>query len=315
MQVSNRLHGRHSRKPYRWPLYVALSLALPIITGALPIFAQQENIREEQVPSPSTTPISTASPVSTTTQHKNVSYCNTSNPQQKYDLSVPTDRAKGTVPVVVYVHGGGWSEGNRSDGVADSYAKPLVQKGIAFASVDYRLSQEASYPAQNDDVSCAIQHLRNNATEYGIDPQRIILMGDSAGGQLVALEALKKNNQHIKAVVMLYGVSDLLWQIIEGRGGNALNYLGGYNEKLARQASPVYQDLSQAPPFLLVHGSADITVPVEQSRYFTQQLRNFGREATYLEVVGAEHAFIGTDDPLEAQVKPKILQYIVDHSK
>lgn len=241
---------------------------------------------------------------------RDVKYCNTQNKSQEYDLFTPVSSSEKPTPLVVHVHGGGWSEGSKSTGVADHYAQPLTEKGIAFASIDYRLADEAIYPAQNEDVQCAIEHIQQRSDDLNIDAQNIIIMGDSAGGHLAALEGLDATNDHIKAVIMLYGVSDLWTQITKYKDTNAIHYLGERNEELAKQASPLYQDLSDAPPFLLVHGTKDTVVPASESERFAKQLKASGRTATYVPIEGASHAFEDNDKKYESQSRPAVMDFI-----
>lgn len=246
---------------------------------------------------------------------KDVKYCDTTNPSQEYDLYTPATKSESAIPIVVHIHGGGWQEGTKNNGAATHFSSQLTQKNIAFASIDYRLANEATYPAQNEDVSCAIEHLQTNSAMYGIDPNNMIVMGDSAGGHLAALEGLDATNDHIKAVIMLYGVSDLWLQITKYTDTNAIHYLGKKDEKLAKQASPLYQDLRDAPPFLLVHGTKDTIVPASESEKFAKALKTAGRTATYIPVDGASHGFIDGDSNYAAQTRATVLMFVEEQLK
>lgn len=240
--------------------------------------------------------------------HQDVQYCGTTNSAQQLDLYVPKTRYWGTVPLVVHVHGGGWLYGDKVNGIEQRYAPLLASKGIAVATISYRLAEEAVYPAQNQDVHCAVQYLVDNAARYHLDSQNIGIMGDSAGGHLAAMEALD-NRRQIKAALMLYGVSDLWEQISHYKDTNAIHYLGEKNQLLANQASPYYADLRQAPPFLLIHGTDDSIVPASESHKFTRKLTSFENQATFIAVNGAEHAFIGGSDWHEARVRATIVNF------
>lgn len=242
------------------------------------------------------------------TAHTDIQYCNTTNPAQSLDLYVPKTRYWGTVPVVVHVHGGGWLYGDKVNGIEQRYAPLLTARGIAVATISYRLAEEAVYPAQNDDVHCAVQYLLENASRYHLDATNIGIMGDSAGGHLAAMEALNRPD-HIKAALMLYGVSDLWEQITHYNDTNAIHYLGEKNQKLARQASPYFADLQDAPPFLLIHGNKDTIVPWTESHKFTLKLRDSKNLATFIPVNGAQHAFIGGNDWHEARVRSSIVTF------
>jgi acetyl esterase/lipase len=240
--------------------------------------------------------------------HRDLQYCDTTNPAQQLDLYVPKTRYWGSVPVVVHVHGGGWLYGDKVNGIEQRYAPLFASKGIAVATISYRLAEEAVYPAQNQDVQCAVQYLVENAARYNLDSAHIGIMGDSAGGHLAAMEALD-NRRHIKAALMLYGVSDLWEQIKYYNDTNAIHYLGEKNQQLANQASPYFADLRKTPPFLLIHGSADTIVPASESHKFANKLRGFENQATFISVNGAEHAFVGGNDWHEARVRASIVNF------
>src|SRR5262249_39045436 len=132
--------------------------------------------------------------------HKDLEYVQGGHERQRLDLYVP-ERADTPLPVIVWIHGGAWMGGSKDGGVP---ALPFLGKGYAVASVNYRLSQHAVFPAQIQDCKAAIRWLRANAKTYNLDPERIGVWGASAGGHLVALLGTSG------------GVEDL-----EGKGGNA----------------------------------------------------------------------------------------------
>lgn len=241
---------------------------------------------------------------------RDVRYCQTSNSSQEYDLYLPSTPRIDGVPIVIHVHGGGWSSGDKQGGIADHYADAFAQRGIAFASVDYRLATEAVYPAQNEDVQCAVEHLQANAERYGINGENVIMMGDSAGGHLAALEGLDAVNDHVKGVIMLYGVSDLWAQITKYKDTNAIHYLGKRDETLAKQASPLYQRLAGAPPFLLIHGTNDSIVPASESQYFAEQLRKNNSQALYIPIEGAGHAFADGVSDHEERAREHVIEFV-----
>lgn len=241
---------------------------------------------------------------------KDVRYCGANNSSQEYDLYIPKESPIEGAPIVVHVHGGGWQSGGKSNGIADHYAEQLTARGIAFASVDYRLANEAVYPAQNDDVQCAVEHLQANASKYGINGENVIMMGDSAGGHLAALEGLDATNDHVQGVIMLYGVSDLWVQITDYKDSNAIHYLGKRDELLAKKASPFYQTLSDAPPFLMIHGTNDAIVPASESMRFAERLKSQGRDATYVPVDGAGHAFADNASEHEQLARKHAVSFI-----
>lgn len=215
------------------------------------------------------------------------------SPAQRLDLYAPVT-GKGPSPVVVWVHGGGWAAGDKRLSPA-SFQLRLVERGYAVASVNYRLSGEATFPAQIQDVKAAVRWLRANAGRYGLDPKRVGAWGSSAGGHLAALlgtsggvEALegaslgnRKQSSRVQAVVDWYGPTDFLVMDSQAEaigcprrfghgapGSPEARLLGatiGERPELARAANPVTYASRDDPPTLIEHGSADCTVAPGQS--------------------------------------------------
>ncbi|MEU3060386.1 alpha/beta hydrolase [Streptomyces subrutilus] len=248
------------------------------------------------------------------------------------DVRVPS--AARPVPAVVWIHGGGWLEGDRR------YPPPTVPAGLlhgavlgaglALVSIDYRHSLEAPFPAQLHDVKAAIRYVRRFAGEFGIDPDRIAVWGESAGGHLAALaglvrpdgpggaalegvEGVGEGDTSVLAVVDWYGVSDLV--ALRGHPMPPMPpmppgfelpdpydaLLGGSDGErpaLARAASPVAYAVEGAvpPPFLLVHGREDGLVPYSQSEALDAALRAVGGTCVLRPVEGADHIFLGSPD-------------------
>ncbi|MFJ9870284.1 alpha/beta hydrolase fold domain-containing protein [Streptomyces sp. NPDC101165] len=244
------------------------------------------------------------------------------------DVHVPT--AEGAVAAVVWIHGGGWLEGDRR------YPPPTVPvellhgavlgAGLALVSVDYRHSLEAPFPAQLHDVKAAIRYVRRHADLLGIDPERIGVWGESAGGHLAALAGLVRadaagsalegqdgvpdEDSGVRAVVDWYGVSEIesllaqptLPPVPDGPPypDPLATLLGGGEEgrhERARVASPVtYAGTAAAPPFLLIHGREDRVVPFSQSEVLAEALTRGGTEVALRPVEGADHIFLGSDE-------------------
>ena len=226
------------------------------------------------------------------------------------DLYVP---AGDPAPVILFVHGGGWRLGTREVFVPtlrDWRPNPfhrLVAAGFAVASVDYRLSGEAVFPAQLDDIAASLRFLRNRGGELGIDATRVVAWGESAGAHLAALLGL---TEQVAGVVDWYGPADLT-TLAEQAPPNAIAAPGGPDTReaqligapvedapeLARRASPVTYLHADAPPFHIAHGDADRFVPVGQSRQLTAALRDAGIEVEFTEVPGADHLWMNAPDP------------------
>jgi acetyl esterase/lipase len=246
----------------------------------------------------------------------NIPYCGTTSRFQKLDLYLP-HHTLAAAPLVVYIHGGGWSVGDKSSSLLAYYGQSIVQRGFALASVNYRLAPHVIYPTQNNDVACAVSYLRDHAAEYGINSGRIGLIGDSAGGQLAALTAFNPEfAPNIKAVVQFYSPADLWVQVtrkphIDKR---VIAYLGSSaNQKLARQASPLYAPVNNPPPFLLFHGTNDQTVAYSQSVAFAARLRAVGGQAVLQPVHNANHNFSANSSPTAAQIRTTTADFFEAH--
>jgi acetyl esterase/lipase len=226
------------------------------------------------------------------------------------DLYVPP--APKPPPVVVWFHGGAWKYGDKRLRVM---VHPLTRSGFAVASVQYRLSWSAKWPAQRDDALAAIDWLRAHGREYGIDPSRIGLAGESAGGHLAALAGVLEGAPRVRAVVAMYPPTDLTKLSARYREAQNLNLVvqlfGAPYEKTARQAdeaSPVNFVTPHAPPFLFIHGEWDELVPLEQSREMDRKLCAAGVESQLIVVPHALHGF-----SLNAPLQRKVADFFRKH--
>jgi acetyl esterase/lipase len=240
------------------------------------------------------------------------------NPKQALDLYIPKDHPPGKkLPLVIWVHGGGWSGGDKSENMWMQIAKG----GFAAASINYRLTDEAQFPAQIFDVKAAVRWLRAHAAEYDIDPKRIGAWGASAGGHLVALlgtsdgtkelegdEGNPKFSSRVQAVCDYFGPTDFV-NVLDQRERNTGKapaeplvdkLLGGSpteRPEQARLASPVTFVTRHAPPFLIVHGDQDPLVPFQQSEELAETLKKHGVECSLIVVRGGGHGgFKGRPD-------------------
>jgi acetyl esterase/lipase len=208
-------------------------------------------------------------------------------------------------PLVVFVHGGGWSVGNPRTGAAfrdfTSVLAALSERGYVVASIEYRLNREAVFPAAGDDVRAALAFLRGNATRFGIDASRVALWGMSSGAHLSALHALTcEPAECVQGLVGWFGVYDLPAFLDDDAASTNTRVAFGCAagtcavEQLAA-ASPVSHVSGRAPPMLLLHGQDDSNVPPRQSAEFAQRLRAAGRTAELLLLPGVKHGFVGAD--------------------
>lgn len=230
------------------------------------------------------------------------------------DLYVPTSGARA---LAVYLHGGGWRRGSRRNGpgpLTPTSGRLFVRaarQGLAVASVDYRLSGEATFPAQCHDVDAACTFLHEHGDRFGVADVPMVIWGVSAGGTLAALRALDANaTPPMAAAALWYAVTDL---------GSMPNAAGPANEPtregmwlgappatvpdIAGQASPLAQVHTGAPPFLLIHGESDDLVPTQQSRQMHDALIAAGASSTIELLPGWNHMLAGMPD---AQVETHV---------
>jgi acetyl esterase/lipase len=217
--------------------------------------------------------------------------------RNRLDLYLP-EKAARPLPVILWVHGGGWTNGDKTNGPAFRFAT----NGYAVASMNYRFSQHATFPAQIYDCKAAVRWLRANARKYGLDSDHIGAWGGSAGGHLVALLGTtagirelegaggnEDQSSRVQAVVDWYGPTDFL---TVGAKDTRTRLIGGdpqANKEKAVKASPMTYVSKDAAPFLIMHGDIDKTVPISQSETFAQALQNAGAEATFVVVKGGGH--------------------------
>jgi acetyl esterase/lipase len=236
------------------------------------------------------------------------------------DLWLPPE-SPDPAPAVLFLHGGGWRMGSRhlaGPAFADAVPTPFEQvahAGIAVASADYRLSGEAQWPAQLHDAKAAVRWLRARAGELGIDGERIGAWGESAGGHLAELLGLTTDDpalegglgvtgtsSRISAVVAWYAPSDLRAMATDTgtdpmdpdtREARLLGAAPAAVPDAAAQASPLTHVAAGAPPFVLLHGSADRLVPCAQSQRLHHALQQAGVSAELTVYDGADHMWAG----------------------
>lgn len=228
---------------------------------------------------------------------------------QVVDIYVPA--TKGPHPLVLYIHGGGWRAGHtRHSGAFSNWPKVLASlaaEGFTVASLEYRLSSEAQFPAQLQDSNAALRFLRAHAAQYRIDPARVGVWGGSAGGHLTALTALTcrdtaldpaaASDGCVQAAVTWYGVFDFAGMNATPDGNSAgaklLGCQGPCTDEKNRLVSPVTYVDAKDPPFLLIHGDEDKVVPVTQSHLGEAALKAAGVPVQSIYIPGADHSFIG----------------------
>ena len=309
-------------------LKVHTKVFLLIITLSFPLLScssKQETPDPTQTPQPTSTP--TPSPVPFTKYGEtlfDVTYCLPNNLPQTMDVYFPD--AGGPWPALVYVHGGAWIRGDKSE--AAMFASGMTDQGYLVVSVNYRLYPAGRYPAMIEDVKCAIRSLRANAAEYNLDPGRIGALGVSAGGHLVALLGTSEasagmdvgeyldQSSRIQAVVAMAPVTDLTRKF--PNADIELMRQVGFGEDNIVQASPITHVTADDPPFLLIHGDRDEVVPVEQSQLMYDRLVEANVPAQLVIVRNARHSMSapdGSTTPTLAEINQIIESFLAQHLK
>ena len=224
----------------------------------------------------------------------------------KLDLIYPEDMSDKRYPCIVWICGGGWMRMDRSAHL--SYLSTLAHQGFVVCSVEYRTSNEGCYPMQIEDVKAAIRYLKAHADRYRIDKEHFGAMGESAGGFLTCMAALDhdkardvgeylEESSNIQAACPWYpptNLSTFKYKDAEECAASMESLLLGYNImrniKEAYNSSPVSKVTKDAPPFLIIHGINDQTVPFEQSEELYDKLIENGCDADLIALEGADHA-------------------------
>jgi len=233
--------------------------------------------------------------------------------QWRLDLAVKQDRSGGPRPAIVVIHGGGWLEGDKSSFASREHGVPgnivdFAALGFVAATINYRLSGEATFPAALEDCKCAVRWLRAHAREYNVDPNRIGAYGNSAGGHLALLLGMvgertdrtgdgpfQDQSSRVQAVVSDSGPIDLIYQYQHDHVREAVGRLMGGAPDGARvapykQASPSNWIAADIPPLLLIYGVADDQVPVEITDQFVVALDRAGhKDVSYYRLARVGH--------------------------
>jgi acetyl esterase/lipase len=239
---------------------------------------------------------------------RDVKFAHASDSDLLLDLYLP-EGAQAPVGLIVWVHGGGWRAGSRSS----VEIAALTERGWAIASVDYRLSTVARFPAQVHDIKAAVRYLRAHAKEHGYPSSPVVIAGSSAGAHLAALVGVsnrhaelegtlgaeRQTSSDVQAIVSLFGASNLTTIMSQStphgvnvRGPALELLLGALPEaavELARLASPVFHVDAKDPPLLLLHGDQDIQMPVNQSLELQGAYEKVGLPVSLVVVHGAGH--------------------------
>jgi len=269
---------------------------------------------------------------------KDVSYSTDTNPKHRLDILRLKNGPKGPLPVIVWIHGGGFVNGSKDDGYG--HLVRFVRRGYLGVTIDYRFAYEMPFPAQLQDCKCAIRFLRAHAKQYNLDPEHIGVWGASAGGNLVAMlgvtggvKAFEGNggwqdqSSRVQAVVDYYGMTDFLKiyelakagkstaRFLPMDGKESISHLLGVSKyfehpDLCRQASPTTYASKDDPPFYIFHGDQDPLTNWSQGELLNDVLRKAGVESDFYLVKGGKHGW-----PARADVDDKIDAFFDKHLK
>lgn len=294
---------------------IALVIALVLGVGATAIFLISED-GAQPAPSPTPdamatddeTPAATPPPDTAEPEPpagaseaganlRDITYCRNDGVDLQLDFLRPP--VAGTTPLLLFVHGGGWSRGDKGQVGRLDFLDSLLESGYSVASANYRLSPDYPFPAPIVDVKCAVRHLRANAASYGIDPDRIAVSGFSAGAHLAMLVGVTDSTAGFD-VGQYGGVSSAVSAVVEFDGQADMTELRDLHPDIARTtfagsldvltaASPVTYLDAEDPPFLIFHGELDRTVPVAQAELLGERLEDLGIENSVIIVPGGAH--------------------------
>jgi acetyl esterase/lipase len=249
--------------------------------------------------------------------YKDLAYASASD-TQKLNLYLPTS-GTGPFPVVINIHGGGFKFGDKGM-LSEATGKALLNAGYAVASIDYRLSGEAQFPAAVQDAKAAVRFLRANAGEYNLNPDKIAVFGQSAGGNIASMVGVTGNisdyddaslgnegvSSAVQAVINQYGPTDFLQMDDQAKaqgcsasdqkhndaGSFESAYIGAEIQTLPDQvekSNPITYISTDTPPFLIQKGDQDCTVPVENTKMLADALGAANLDVTYTSLAGAGH--------------------------
>lgn len=223
-------------------------------------------------------------------------------------------------PVVIAIHGGSWVKGDKS--IMADFGNMLASQGYAVISPSYRLAPKFIYPAQIEDIRAAARWIEANTDRFNLDSKRIVALGKSAGGQLAALLAVQNKNNvpNIIAVVDFYGPMDFTVKPprpIPEVEKIASTYLGSTQEKspkLYAEASPITHVSPEDPPFMIIHGTQDRTVPLSQSKAMVEALKKNGVPVVFYPMEGIGHNTPAFDTPEGKKLADMIIEFLTKYA-
>lgn len=265
----------------------------------------------------------------------NITYSRANNTELKLDLYLPRDR-KTPVPIVMFIHGGGWVEGNKEVDVLNLL--PYLSLKFAVVNVGYRLGRTSLAPAAVEDCRCALRWIERNARRFNLDTTRIVLTGISAGGHLALITGMlpalnvfdrqcptddsvrwnsgTETQPKVAAIVNIFGITDVA-DLLEGKNAKhyAIEWFGsmGGRTELARQVSPINHVRAGLPPVITIHGDADDIVPYSHAQRLHAALDKAGVPNQLVTIPGGGHGGFKRQEILSsyAEVKKFLRQHNV----
>lgn len=249
---------------------------------------------------------------------------------EKLDVYLPT-ASTGKIPVVLYIHGGGWTQGDKAWGVEKPNCEALAKAGYAVVSINYKLNTKGTcdaFPQNVYDCKTAIRWIRKEAATYGFDPERIAVAGGSAGGHLALLMAYTPDVEelsrgalypgfpvHVSCAINLYGIPDVRKWGLRSFVGETL--AADERQRLLSLVSPITHVTSNTVPTLVIHGTKDPTVPFSQAETLVETLKEFGVPHRFVSVEGGQHAFPFIPHPrnMQTDLVPLVLEFLENHQR
>jgi acetyl esterase len=246
-----------------------------------------------------------------------IEYSSPGGESLKLDAHIPD--GKGPFPAVILVHGGGWTAGHKTVNFVQALFPVLDKTGMAWFTIDYRLAPKYPYPAARVDVESAVQWVKANAKEYKVDPKKIALMGESAGGHLVNLVGVK-NDVGVAAVVCFYGPIDMeiFSKKFQGKpataGMKSFFLIDDYDDAAIaklHEASPRTYLSKKTPPFLIIHGTRDEAVPYDQATLHVKLFKERGIPVELITVHNGVHGVMNWEkDPQFYTYKQPMIDWL-----
>ena len=262
---------------------------------------------------------------------RDLAYVESGHERQKLDLYLPVEGENR--PLIIWIHGGAFRMGSKEGNAHDQLPFEYLAQGYALASLNYRLSQHAIFPAQIEDCKAAVRWLRARSAEFKLDPGRFAAWGPSAGGHLAAMLGTAGHatefevgahldvSSRVQCVVDYFGPTDFLQMDAQRLPDGMVHDLadspeselvGGAiqeNPERVARANPITYVTADVPPFLIVHGNQDPLVPFQQSILLVAALGNVGADVTFYTVAGAGHGQF-TDPQVPALTKAFLAKHL-----